>query len=224
MKQYLTPLLSLVLATTLGTPALAQSGHGSHEGHSGAPQAGRDDHSHHQMPQPGQKVEYRTEKGLSIPDVPVVTQDGEELHFFHDLVEGKVVAMNFVFTTCTTICPPLGANFGKLQDLLAEEGAADVRLISVSVDPVTDTPPRLKAWGDVFEAGPNWTLVTGDKEQITELLKALQVFTPDIRDHSPQVLLGNAETGTWTRAYGLASPKDLAARLHEMSEAAEASR
>lgn len=197
--------------------AVAQDGHDPHAGHSG-----HDEHAHHQAPKQGE-VDYRTEHGLSIPNVPVLTQDGEQVHFFDDLVKDKVVAMNFVFTTCTTICPPLGANFGKLQQELGRKMGREVRLISVSVDPVTDTPERLKAWGEVFGAGPGWTLVTGEKDEVTKLLKALQVFTPDIRDHSPVVLVGNAETGNWTRAYGLAPPKELAGIVNEMAaaEAAE---
>lgn len=188
----------------------AQHDHGHHD------PAEPDAHAHHRAPR-GATVEYRTEEGLSIPDIPVVTQDGREVRFFQDLVEGKVVAMNFVFTTCTTICPPLGASFGKLQEELGEKIGRDVHLISVSVDPLTDTPERLKAWGEIFGAGPGWTLVTGDKDEVTQLLKALQVFTPDIRDHSPVVLAGNAATEAWTRAYGLAPPKELAEILGDLA-------
>lgn len=213
LRAGLAVLVASIIWTIPGTAAAQHANHGDHQGH--------DAHAHHEAPKPGH-VEYRTEDGLSIPDVPVVTQDGETVHFYQDLVEDKVVAMNFVFTTCTTICPPLGANFGKLQDELGEKLGRDVHLISVSVDPVTDTPERLKAWGAIFEARSGWTLVTGEKDEVTHLLKALQVFTPDIRDHSPVVLVGNAETGTWTRAYGLAPPKELAGILTEMtsSEAA----
>lgn len=214
------PMIVLALASTLvlaGWAAPAAAQHEGHQGHEGHDQqaAGHDDHSHHQAPRPG-RVEYRSEGGLSIPDVRVRTQDGADKLFFSDLVEDKVVAMNFVFTTCTTICPPLGANFGKLQELLGDKAGRDVHLISVSVDPVTDTPERLKAWGDVFGAGPGWTLVTGDKDQITRLLKSLQVFTPDIRDHSPVLIMGNAAKNEWTRAYGLAAPTELAGMLEKL--------
>lgn len=180
------------------------------------------DHSQHKA-MLGAKVEMEQAGELRIPDLPVLTQDGEEVHFYHDLVEGKVVAMNFIFTTCRTICPPLGANFGKLQQILDEQAGRDFHLISVSVDPVTDTPERLKAWGETFGAGPGWTLVTGDKGDVTRILKALQVFTPDFNDHSPVVLMGNAATGDWTRAYGLAPPGDLAKVLRAMADGREAS-
>jgi protein SCO1/2 len=202
----------MLLAGTLAfTPAVrALQGepgeHGSEHG----------DHAHHKA-MLAAKVKMEEAGKLNIPDLPVLTQDGEEVHFYHDLVENKVVAMNFIFTTCRTICPPLGANFGKLQQILAEQGDQDFKLISVSVDPVTDTPERMKAWGETFGAGPNWTLVTGDKGDITRILKALQVFTPDYNDHSPVVLMGNAATGTWTRAYGLAPPQDLAKALESMA-------
>jgi protein SCO1/2 len=182
-------------------------------------QGSHDDHHAHGIPAaPGETVRQR-EDGLSIPDVAVLTQDGREVRFWSDLVAGKVVAMNFVFTTCTTVCPPLGANFGKLQQLLKEGAGSEVRLISVSVDPVMDTPERLAAWGELFGAGDRWTLVTGDKTEVTRLLKALQVFTPDIRDHAPVVLLGDARSGRWTRTYGLAPPQELAALLEELAAA-----
>jgi protein SCO1 len=129
------------------------------------------------------------------------------------------VAINFVFTNCTTICPPMGANFAKLQKLLGDRAGKDVHLISVSVDPVTDTPERLKAWAAKFGAGPGWTLVTGDRAEITRLLKALGTYTPDINDHSPLVLLGNEARHQWTRAYGLAPPAQIAELLAGLAPA-----
>jgi protein SCO1/2 len=140
------------------------------------------------------------------PDVPLVDQDGRAVHFYSDLVRGKRVAINFVFTTCTTICPPMGANFQQLQTLLGARAGADVRLLSVSIDPLTDTPERLKAWGARFHAGPGWTLVTGPKAEVDRLLKAMGVFTSDPSSHAPLLLLGDDATGRWTRAYGLAPP------------------
>lgn len=139
-----------------------------------------------------------------IPDVELTDQDGKPVHVYSDLIRGRRVVMNFVFTTCTTICPPMGANFERLQTVLGAR--TDVRLISVSVDPQTDTSQRLKAWGAKFHAGPGWTLLTGPKENVEHLLKALGVFTPDRADHSPLVLLGDDPAGRWTRAYGLAAP------------------
>lgn len=148
---------------------------------------------------------------INVPDVALRDQDGRELHFYRDLVQGKTVLINFVFTTCTTVCPPMGATFAKVQKLLGERSGRDVQLISVSVDPAVDTPERLKAWGTRFGAGPGWTLVTGAKEEVDRLLKALAVYTADKGDHSPLVLAGNESAGRWTRAYGLARPEEMIA-------------
>lgn len=153
---------------------------------------------------------------LDVPDVAVLDQDGHKLHFRTDLVEGKVVAVNFLFTNCTTICPPLGATFGKLRKLLGDRAGRDVHLISVSVDPTTDTPERLKAWSRKFGQGPGWTLVTGGREDVTRLLKALGAYTASVNDHPPLVLISN-RGGQWTRAYGLAPPAKLAALIDQMA-------
>jgi protein SCO1/2 len=154
---------------------------------------------------------------LNVPDVPLVDQDGKPVRFYTDLVKDRVVAVNFVFTSCTTICPPMGANFAKLQKILSARAGREVQLISVSVDPGTDTPERLKAWGAKFGAGPGWTLVTGDRNQVTLLLKALGVYTANISDHSPLVLLGDDARHRWTRAYGLAAPAKLAELIDQIA-------
>ncbi|MFL6337117.1 MAG: SCO family protein [Pyrinomonadaceae bacterium] len=148
--------------------------------------------------------ESHVESKMSIPDVELVDQDGRAVHFYTDLVKGKVVAVNFIFTTCTTICPPLGATFARVQRELGERAGRDVRLISISVDPATDTPERLKAWGAKFHAAEGWTLLTGRKPQVDELLSALGAATASPQDHTPTVLIGNDANGQWTRTYGLA--------------------
>lgn len=144
--------------------------------------------------------------GLSIPDTELLDQNGRRVRFYSDLVRGKVVAINFIFTTCTTICPPLGATFARVQKELGERAGRDVHFISISVDPVTDTPERLKAWGAKFKAGPGWTFVTGAKPQVDELLRALAASTARREDHTPTILIGDDARGQWTRAYGLTAP------------------
>lgn len=209
-------LRALLLAAAVAwsaAPALAQ-----HEHHATAGDAKTDPHAAHRaMMAAGAGTEAEAVSGLAIPDVPVLTQDGEERRFYSDLVAGKVVAMNFVFTTCTTICPPMGAIFGQLEKRLGDRLGRDVQLISVSVDPATDTPERLSAWAARFGRTPGWTLVTGDKPTVDALLKSLQVFTPDFEDHAPIVLLGNDARDEWTRAYGLAPPERLAEILDELT-------
>jgi cytochrome oxidase Cu insertion factor (SCO1/SenC/PrrC family) len=154
-------------------------------------------------------------KGMAIPDVELFDQNGRRVNFYSDLVKGKVVAINFIFTTCTTICPPLGATFARVQRDLGERTGRDVHFISVSVDPVTDTPERLKAWGEKFKAGAGWTFVTGSKPHVDALLRALSASSARREDHSPTVLVGNDATGQWTRAYGLAKPSQIVQLIND---------
>lgn len=146
---------------------------------------------------------------MHIPDTELLDQNGRKIHFYTDLVKGKTVAINFIFTTCTTICPPLGATFARVQKELGDKVGRDVRFISISVDPATDTPERLRAWGAKFHAGDRWTFVTGNKPQVDELLRALGASSARQEDHSPTVLIGNDARGIWTRTYGLARPSQL---------------
>jgi len=155
------------------------------------------------------------------PDVELLDQDGRRVHFYSDLVRGKRVAINFIFTTCTTICPPMGANFERLQALLGARAGADVRLVSISIDPATDTPERLKDWGARFHAGPGWTLLTGPREELDRLLKAMGVFAADPASHAPILLLGDDRTGRWTRAYGLAPPAKIVQLLDGLATSGE---
>lgn len=149
-----------------------------------------------------------------IPDVRVYDQNGKQLNFYSDLIKGKTVAINFIFTTCTTICPPLTATFRRVQQDLAEQ-PLPVQLISISVDPMTDTPERLHDFAAKFKAGPGWTFVTGDKTEIDSLLSALGVAVANKNDHTPMILVGNDRVNYWTNAYGLASPTALVRLISE---------
>jgi len=153
---------------------------------------------------------------MNIPDIEVLDQNGRKIHFYTDLVKGQTVVINFIFTTCTTICPPLGATFARVQKELGDKVGRDVRFISISVDPATDTPERLKAWGAKFHAGDGWTFVTGNKPQVDELLRVLGVSSARREDHSPTVLIGNDAHGAWTRTYGLANTGQLVQIINDM--------
>jgi protein SCO1 len=150
---------------------------------------------------------------LAAQDVVLVNQDGQRVHFYADLVKGKVVAINSIFTSCLTICNPMGANFAAVGKLLGSRAGKDVNLISISVDPLNDTPEQLKAWRAKFNAGPGWTLLTGAKRDVDHVLQELGVFTPDKVEHSSVLLLGYERTGTWTRLSALAAPAKIAAAI-----------
>lgn len=152
-----------------------------------------------------------------IPDVAILDQHGKSLNFYSDLVKGKVIAVNFVFTTCTAICPSLTATFRRVQQQL-QESSVNAQLISISVDPTTDTPERLHAFAEKFKVAPGWTFVTGNSSDIDSILKEFGVAVANKTDHTPMILIGNDAAGYWTRTYGLSSP---AAIVKLISEAAD---
>src|SRR5882672_2350548 len=143
-----------------------------------------------------------------IPDVRVYDQNGKQLNFYSDLVKGRTVAINFIFTTCTGVSPPMTATFRRVQEDLPQR-TPPIQLISISVDPATDTPARMHEFAAKFKAGPGWTFVTGDRNEIDLLLQALGAAVANKNDHTPMILIGNEVTDYWTRAYGLSSPTTL---------------
>jgi cytochrome oxidase Cu insertion factor (SCO1/SenC/PrrC family) len=157
-------------------------------------------------------------KKMVIPDVEVLDQEGNALHFYSDLIKGKTVAINFIFTNCTTICPPLAATFARVQKEMGDKVGKDVHFISISVDPLTDTPERLKAWGAKFKAGAGWTFVTGNKLEMDKLLYALGASVSRREDHTPSVIIGNELKGVWTRTYGLARTSQMVGLIENVIE------
>lgn len=134
-----------------------------------------------------------------------------------EIIRDKIVVINFIFTSCKTICPPMGANFVALKKQLGEGVNDDLVMLSISIDPSTDTPQRLKAWKQNFtsEEDDIWTLLTGEKATIDKLLKDLGVFTPLIDEHAPIIIMGNANNSDWIRTNGLADADVLAGKVTE---------
>lgn len=168
-----------------------------------------------------------TDSGVSLklPDVTVLDQTGQPRRFYRDLIAGKTVAVNFIFTSCTSICSPLSATFKAVQTEMARQaGSAGVQLISISVDPLTDTPEELSRFARKFEAGPGWTFVTGSRTAIDSILKAFGVAAGDPSAHSPMIYLGHDPSRRWVRTYGLAQPRQIAERLERLRQGEGASK
>jgi protein SCO1/2 len=142
-------------------------------------------------------------------DTVLVDQDGREVRFYSDLIRGKIVVMDFIFTRCVGPCPILSGTFAKLQSRLGDRLGKDVFLLSFSVDPDYDTPERLKEYAGRFRAKPGWSFLTGSRANVETVLRKLGqwVETPD--QHQTVFILGNEATGLWKKAFGLSSPEDL---------------
>lgn len=158
---------------------------------------------------------------VNFADVPLLDQDGRELRLKEDLVGDHIVVMGFVYTSCTTVCPVVSAIMQKLQKQLGERVGQEVQLISLSIDPLRDTPERLREFADRYQAGPGWNWLTGKSEAVADTLKGLGTWTANYQDHPPLIMVGDGRSQQWTRFYGFPDPNVLLARVDELSAARE---
>jgi len=149
-------------------------------------------------------------------DLPLLTQDGKEVRFYTDMLQGKVVLVSFIYTSCTEVCPILMPNLVRIQELLGDGPGKEVSLISISVDPEDDTPEVLKRYGEKYGAGPGWTFLTGKKENVDWVIYKLGQYTEDFEDHSMLFLLGDVKNARWVKMRGDLPPETVAARLLDL--------
>jgi protein SCO1 len=138
-----------------------------------------------------------------FPNVTLTTQDGTKVHFYDDVLKGKSVVIDLIYTHCVDACPLETARLVQVQKMLGDRVGKDIFFYSISIDPTHDTPEVLKSYAEKFHVGPGWTFLTGKKEDIDLISKKLGLYSepdPNDRDgHTPSVLIGNEPTGQWMR-------------------------
>lgn len=189
--------------------------HGSHMDHadhsSHADHADHADHMNHASP--GKEAEHAV---VRLADVALVDHDGRPQRLKSDVLGDDIVVIDFVYTSCTTVCPVVSAIMGEVQTRLAARLGDDLRLVSLTVDPARDTPARLKEYARWHGAGAGWTWLTGSQTAVAAALKGFGTWTPDFKDHPVVLMVGDARSGEWTRFYGFADPERIVARVDEL--------
>ena len=142
-------------------------------------------------------------------DVVLINQNGARMRFYSDLLQGKVVIINSFFGTCQGVCLPMNRNLEKVQEALGERVGKDVHIISISVDPVVDTPASLKEYAKKLHARPGWYFLTGDKQNVDFALNKIGQFVSDKQDHLNILIIGNERTGLWKKALAIAPTSEL---------------
>ncbi|MEW5745727.1 MAG: SCO family protein [Nitrospirota bacterium] len=166
----------------------------------------------------GAKGKYlRTIEDYRVPNVTLLNQDGKKIKLRSFLDQGKPVIIDFIFTTCTTICPVLSAGFSHLQDRLGD-GAKSVQLVSISIDPAYDRPEQMKAYLARYNAGAGWDFLTGSREDIALVLKAFDAAVADKMSHLPLYILRGPESDEWVRIKGLISGAELMRELGKVQK------
>jgi len=149
-----------------------------------------------------------------FPNIPLITHEGEEVLFYDDLVAGRTVAINFIFTSCPDSCPAETAKLVRVQEELGDRVGKDIFMYSISIDPEYDTPEVLKAYRKKFSIKPGWTFLTGEEDDIILLRKKLGLYMEEIQnednDHNLTFIVGNDRTGKWIKRSPFDNPKVLA--------------
>lgn len=150
-----------------------------------------------------------------FPNVPLITHDGDTVHFFDDMIEDKIVAINFIYTTCVDSCPLETAQLVKVQQILGDRLGKDVFFYSISIDPDHDTPAVLSEYKERF--GANWMFLTGDNDDIISLRRKLGLYIEEIQDgsnnHNVSMIIGNQATGRWMKRSPFENPYVLAEQI-----------
>jgi len=166
---------------------------------------------------PGATGEVKT-LDATVRDLELIDQDGRKVKFKTDVVSDRVVVVVPFYTTCTTAYPILIYTFTRLQELLGQRLGREVTLVSVSVDPRTDIPIRLKAYANRQKAAPGWVFLTGDRNNLALTLEGLGILFSsnlDEHNHTPFTVVGGAGM-QWKRFYGYPSPELLLDHINTM--------
>ena len=198
-----------------------QAAETDHDHHKHGAAVGDDPHAQHQamMKKPAEPAESTK---VDLLDHVLLDQHGNKVKFVSDVIGDRIVVMDFIYTTCTTVCPVISAVFGQVQSKLGDRLGDDVVLVSVSVDPVRDTPQRLKAYSKIHNAQPGWIWLTGNKRTMELVLDGLGAYTTNFEDHPSMVLIGDGRDGQWSRFYGFPSPDRIMAQVDALRAARNA--
>lgn len=140
--------------------------------------------------------------GNWFPNVVLTTQDGKKVRFYDDVLKGKIVSLNFIYTNCGDVCPLDTAQLRQVHALLGDRVGKSVHFYSISIDPEHDTPVRLKRYMRQFDIGKGWTFLTGKRKDIELIQKKLGIRIVDpktIREHDTRLMVGNERTGHWIK-------------------------
>jgi protein SCO1/2 len=155
-------------------------------------------------------VVQRSEANYPAPDVKLVREDGKTVSLSAELNDGRPVVLNFIYTSCTTICPMSSQVFEQLQERLGARHEP-VHLVSISIDPEQDTPARLRAYAQQFHAAPGWDHYTGTAAATSAVQRAFNAYRGDKMSHAALTLARAAPGKPWIRIEGFASVEDLLA-------------
>jgi protein SCO1/2 len=150
----------------------------------------------------------RSSVAVTLPGVRLRRHDGAATSLPVALADEQPVLLNFLFTSCTTICPPMAQIFAATQEQLGAR-RLQLQMLSISIDPLVDHPARLREYAARFDAGAQWRFHTGSAEAIDAVQRAFNVWRPDKMGHTPVTFVRSRGARLWVRLDGFATPAQL---------------
>jgi len=147
---------------------------------------------------------------LHLPNLPLLTHDGERVMFYDDLIKGKVVTLNFFYAKCDEICPRVTANLAKVQDLLGDDLGTKVFMYSFTLKPEEDDVRAINQYRAMYKARPGWTFLTAEPANMERIRKGIGFTYPDPAidkdktQHIGNVRYGNEPLMLWGACPGMA--------------------
>ena len=157
----------------------------------------------------------RSVERYTMPDVVLINQDGKKVRLTTLVNSDQPVVVDFIYATCTTICPVLSVSYTNLQNRL-KDSARKPKLISITIDPENDTPRIMKDYLKRYNAKPGWDFLTGSRGDIDLVMKAFNAYIPDKMSHYPLNLIRSPKDGTWVRLFGILSSREFVDEYSQM--------
>ena len=175
-------------------------------------------------PRPAAAVSHIDKSRLGYyTDVEVVTHEGKRVRFYDDLVKGKIVLFNFIYTSCADICPGMTQNLVEVQSMLGDRVGRDIFMYSLTLQPERDTPEMLKAYAETFNVGPGWLFLTGAPGNLELLRRRLGFVDPepeldaDPDQHTGILRFGNEPIDRWAAVPALSDPEFIVAEVQAVA-------
>lgn len=159
------------------------------------------------------------EKEQYFPDAMVETHDGRKLRFYRDLIKGKVVIFNMMYTACTNICPPNTASLLSVQNALGERVGRDLFMYSITLQPEIDTPAALREYAGKYGVGPGWTFLRAQRRDLETIRRKLGFFNTDpvadadISKHTGMIRVGNEPLDRWFMMPAVSSTRQIVSSI-----------
>lgn len=138
---------------------------------------------------------------VDVPPTKMIRQDGVSTTADKELTNGKPTVLACIYTSCTTVCPLTSQIMSTVQDKLGNK-LDKTQLVSISIDPEYDTPPRLSAYAKKFGATPQWQYYTGTSANSIAIQKAFKAYQGDKMNHLPLIFVNGGNSKSWVRIEG----------------------